>query len=196
MGKTNNQHIIYYTAMKFISLLMLLVGVLVGVLSYQPYPAIENQVHAWINNVRRNPRILIPHLQRQILRFHGKKMTLAPGFLHATKQGKRAWIEAIHFLMRQKPMQGLNRHFGLDLISRDHCSYLKRVNRVGHIGEHGSRLRDRFQKYLIYDHGKIGENIAQEFVKVRRNWGLETVLSLIIDDGVYNRGHRKSLFTK
>ena len=73
---------------------------------------------------------------------------------------------------------------------------MKRTNTVSHVGRFGSTFKQRIQKYSVYDVGRIGENIAQEITSVRRNHGLETVVSLIVDDGVYDRGHRKSLFTR
>lgn len=42
----------------------------------------------------------------------------------------------------------------------------------------------------------IGENVAQEFTSSGRNHALEAVVSLIIDDGVSDRGHRQSIFEK
>lgn len=55
-------------------------------------------------------------------------------------------------------------------------------------------MQQRISKYCDYSSGSIGENVAQEFSYEGRDHALEAVVSLIIDDGVSDRGHRKSIF--
>jgi uncharacterized protein YkwD len=57
-------------------------------------------------------------------------------------------------------------------------------------------MSSRIEKYCHYNSGGIGENVAQEFPYQGRNHALETIVSLIIDDGVKDRGHRGSIFSK
>lgn len=45
-------------------------------------------------------------------------------------------------------------------------------------------------------YGSSGENIGSEFKVEGRNHALQTVMGLIIDDGVSSRGHRKNIFSK
>lgn len=60
----------------------------------------------------------------------------------------------------------------------------------GHTGTDGSSLSNRLNRYGKWT-GKIGENI--DFGTKRAK---EIVMSLIVDDGVLNRGHRSNIFSK
>lgn len=44
--------------------------------------------------------------------------------------------------------------------------------------------------------GKTGQNIGTDFNLHKRNYAECTVLGLVIDDGVEDRGHRLSIFDK
>lgn len=67
--------------------------------------------------------------------------------------------------------------------------YQKRIGLSDHTGSDGSSMSMRLTKHGEWG-GKIGENIDFGCKK-----GRDVVLSLIIDDGVPNRGHRNNLFS-
>jgi uncharacterized protein YkwD len=122
---------------------------------------------------------------------------MTPSFFYSTNEGKGAWEEAITFLKKQKPIAPLNLHTGLSKASIEHVVDLAKNNKtgiiflyLGHTGSDGSTTKQRIQKYNKYTTGGIGENVAQEFNYKGRDHALETIISLIIDDGVSNRGHR------
>ena len=55
---------------------------------------------------------------------------------------------------------------------------------------------DRIAKRCGKAYGSSGENLGSEFRIEGRNHALQTVMDLIIDDGVSNREHRKNIFSK
>lgn len=73
-------------------------------------------------------------------------------------------------------------------------------NFQGHTGSDGSSPSDRIDRRCnkVVDYGCIitsGENIGGDFKYEGRNFALNTVKSLLIDDGVNSRGHRKNLIS-
>jgi len=59
----------------------------------------------------------------------------------------------------------------------------------GHTGSDGSSMSGRLERYGDWN-GKIGENCD-----FGNSTGRDIVISLIVDDGVSNRGHRNNLFS-
>lgn len=51
-------------------------------------------------------------------------------------------------------------------------------------------------KFCKKGYGKTGENIGTDFKLNNRNYAENTVVGLVIDDGVSDRGHRLSIFDK
>ena len=83
------------------------------------------------------------------------------------------------------------------MTAKDHATDLAKNNIQGHVSSDGSTLTDRIERRC----GKIqaghwAENIGSDFQVEGRNNALKTVLGLIVDDGVANRGHRKNIFSK
>lgn len=51
------------------------------------------------NKVRQNPKFLIPHLDKALMRFRGKVLMSEDGKSgHETQEGNFAYVEAIEFL--------------------------------------------------------------------------------------------------
>lgn len=67
------------------ALLKFVLFVFFVILTSQNYSQIENDVLYWLNMVRANPAILIPHIQNQLDRFNGTMIPIAPYFNYATK---------------------------------------------------------------------------------------------------------------
>ncbi len=72
--------------------------------------------------------------------------------------------------------------------ARDHLNDLLRSGRSGHKGSDGSLPEDRLGRYGTWSES-VGANIIYHSGRPR-----EDVISLVIDDGVANRGHRKNIF--
>jgi uncharacterized protein YkwD len=79
---------------------------------------------------------------------------------------------------------------GLALAAQDHCADTGGKGVVSHDGSDGSKVWDRMERYGVAS-GTMGENLS--FGKSR---GDEYMISLFIDDGVSDRGHRTAIRNK
>lgn len=141
------------------------------------------------NIIRADPKSYIPHLEKQIKYFTGKVMN-KPGAECGleTQEGKAAYTECIEFLKKQKPLGALIHDAHLSKASQDHADDIGPNGASEHTGTDGSTVDDRIKRYLEWD-VTISENI--DFGGVT---GEEVIISLIVDDGIAERGHRKNVF--
>lgn len=123
-------------------------------------------------------------------------MPLYPGCNYSTNEGQGAWKEAYSFLMSQKPLPPFALNAGLTLAAEDHAIDMAQTGIFGHNSSNGMSFSDRIAKRCGQAYGSSGENIGSEFKVEGRNHALQTVMGLIIDDGVSSRGHRKNIFSK
>lgn len=72
---------------------------------------------------------------------------------------------------------------------RDHANDIGPKSLCSHTGSDGSSMSGRLERYGDWN-GKIGENCD-----FGNQTGRDIVVSLIVDDGVSNRGHRNNLFS-
>lgn len=68
------------------------------------------------------------------------------------------------------------------------------MKELTHTGSDGCEPLDRVAKFCRKGFGKTGENIGTDFKLKDRNYAENTVVGLVIDDGVSDRGHRLSVF--
>ncbi|MDQ2937721.1 MAG: CAP domain-containing protein, partial [Acidobacteriota bacterium] len=120
--------------------------------------------------------------------YHGKELRFPDGQSLITKEGVGALDDAIKFLRSARPMAPLEFREGMVLGAKDHLNDLVRSGRSGHKGSDGSLPGDRISRYGTW-RDSVGENIIYHSNRAR-----EDVISLIIDDGVANRGHRRNIF--
>ena len=105
---------------------------------------------------------------------------------HMIEHG-RAVDEAVHFLKKARPLPPLTLSAGMCRAATDHCA--EQVDgQLGHDGNDRSSPGDRISRYGAWSIS-WGENISYGQKTAR---GI--VLTLIIDDGVRSRGHRKNIF--
>ena len=95
--------------------------------------------------------------------------------------------EAVRFLKKARPLQPLTLSTGMSRAAADHCAE-QVEGQLGHDGGDRSSPGDRISSYGNWSVG-WGENISYGQKTAR---GI--VLTLIIDDGVRSRGHRKNIF--
>jgi uncharacterized protein YkwD len=106
--------------------------------------------------------------------------------LHMIERG-RAVDEAVRFLKSTRPLPPLTLSNGLCHAAADHCA--EQVDgEIGHAGKDHSSPGDRINRYGTWI-SSCGENISYGQKTARA-----IVLTLIIDDGVRSRGHRKNIF--
>jgi uncharacterized protein YkwD len=99
----------------------------------------------------------------------------------------RAVDEAVRFLKRARPLQPLTLSPGISRAAADHCA--EQIDgQLGHDGSDQSSPGDRISRYGSWS-ATWGENISYAQRTARG-----VVISLIVDDGVRSRGHRKNIF--
>ena len=94
-----------------------------------------------------------------------------------TKEGKKAYIEAIEFLRKQKPMKGFEWNERLTLAAKDHVEDIGPIGAVSSIGTKGSLPTDRIAKY-----GNIDETWAESNIFGGLD-SKEVIERLIVCDG-------------
>ena len=105
---------------------------------------------------------------------------------HMIEHG-RAVDEAVRFLKKARPLPPLTLSSGMSRAAADHCAE-QIEGQLGHDGNDRSSPGDRINRYGTWS-ATWGENISYGQKTAR---GI--VLTLIIDDGVRSRGHRKNIF--
>ena len=119
--------------------------------------------------------------------FKGKEYTRpgAPAFM--TQEGTRALDDAIGFLRAARPAPALSLSQGMCSGARELVKDQAGTDLSGHRGRDGSFCEQRAQRFGTWKE-PIGENLSYGNDTAR-----ERVLTLLIDDGFANRGHRKRL---
>lgn len=140
------------------------------------------------NYVRQNPKSLIPKLQQRLQSFEGNTLYRTGQIPLITNEGPNAVKEAIASLDKQPPLAPLKLSQGMTKACVDHARDIGGAGSYSHTGSDGSNLSKRLDRYGRWN-GKIGENID-----FGSHDAEEVIISLIIDDGNTNRGHRKNIF--
>jgi uncharacterized protein YkwD len=103
-------------------------------------------------------------------------------------KGTRAVNEAISFLRSAEPLSPLRLSKGMSQGAKDHVENQGPEGTVGHIGRDGSLSWERINRYGTW-HVSSGENIVYGSHTAR-----DIVRSVIVDEGVVGRRHRKNIF--
>jgi uncharacterized protein YkwD len=148
----------------------------------------EQEILAEINLARSNPSQYATYLEAFKQNYNGRELRLSDGKSLQTNEGVGACDEAIAYLRSLKPLAPFQMSSGLGLGAKDHVGDLVKTGGRGHKGSDGSMPEARVSRYGTWTES-VGENILYNSTKTR-----EDVISLIIDDGVANRGHRKNIF--
>lgn len=158
-----------------------------------PAAAEENlarQVLAETNLARTEPGKYADLLRESRSHYDGKIYRL-PGedtFIE-THEGVAALDEAIEVLSRQEPLPALDWSQGLAAAAAELVREQSKSGSTGHVGEQTGKMQERIERHGTILQGVIGESIAYGPSDPRR-----MVMQLIIDDGVPDRGHRKSMY--
>jgi uncharacterized protein YkwD len=106
-----------------------------------------------------------------------------------TTEGLAAVREAISAVRSQAPVPSLSMDASLVKAARDHANDQARTGAIGHTGSDGSTTQTRVNRYATWQ-VSIAENIDyQPMVR-----GRDVIESLLVDDGVPDRGHRRNIF--
>jgi len=157
------------------------------------WPKAEMQVLEALCWCRQYPQAAAELCKEKLELFEGNDMLMPDGNLLETNEGPKAVLDAIKFLENQEPLSEIKQENipGLKLSAMDHVNDLGPKGITSHAGSNGSTPQQRMNRYGYWT-GMSGECIwyGEPFD------GMDIVLSLIIDDGVADRGHRKIIYTK
>ena len=154
------------------------------------YRKIESEVLAALNVARTQPASAAKWLEQLIPRFNGTRLS-RPNWpiVVQTVEGAGAVREAISVLNRQAPVHVLTLDAPLTRAARDHAVDQGRTGELGHTGSDGSTVTVRVARYGTWQ-VSINENIDYQPMMS----GRDVIESLLIDDGVRDRGHRRNIF--
>lgn len=144
-----------------------------------------------INMVRTDPAAYAANFLEPLRAYYRGRLLQYPGEIAIqTNEGIRALDECIRALEKSSPLSPLAPNKGLTMAARDHVRDQARTGQTGHTGSDGSSPFIRMNRYGKWN-TFAGENIGYGNSQARR-----IVTSLLIDDGVTSRGHRKNLLDR
>lgn len=147
---------------------------------------IEKDVVLEMNMARTNPKKYAElYIEPRTKKFNGKIY----GRNLQTNEGVAVVNECIKFMNSQKSLSTLTPSKGLTRAAKDHANTQSLTDKTGHDGTDGSNQFTRMKRYGSYK--TAGENISYGSKSAR-----EIVVTLLIDDGVKSRGHRKNIMNK
>jgi uncharacterized protein YkwD len=142
-----------------------------------------------LNRIRQNPKAYAAVIRDQWRDcFEGTLWKLPNHVPIRTSEGVAAVDEAIAFLENVKPCPKLTVSDTLAKAAMDHVRNQGPTGQTGHRGTDGSTSEQRIERRGVY------RTVCGEII----NYGPEkprfSIIQLVIDDGVPNRGHRKAIF--
>ncbi len=149
-----------------------------------PEPA---AVLAELNRLRQDPRSFAPGLEEWLSWFDGPLLRRPGEIALRTREGKVAVEEALAFLEEVKAAPPLRLSPGMSRAALEHATDLGKSGETGHTGSDGSNPSQRLRRHGTW-RGKVGENLA-----FGESSALRVIQLLLVDDGVPDRAHRKSL---
>ncbi|OMJ73854.1 hypothetical protein SteCoe_27370 [Stentor coeruleus] len=159
------------------------------------FKAFIEDIYNEIFSLRSDPKSYSEKLKNEFEHYKGNNIRHRPGTVPLqTREGRYAVEEAFQELCEKEELPPLELSIGLCNAAIEHCIDTGKLGIVGHIGSKETSLQKRIEEY-----GKWSGNVieALDYGSVS---GAEVVLSLLIDDGLATRPHRKALlnpmFTK
>jgi len=150
----------------------------------------EERAVVWeLTKIRMFPREYARYLRYLGTRFEGTLWRLKDHVPIRTEEGREAVEEAAEFLETVKPIPGeVTFSEGLHAAAWEHMMDQGPSGQTGHVGVSGSTFGQRIRRY-----GQPGSLIG-EIINYGKEVPRMTVIQLVIDDGVPDRGHRKNIF--
>jgi len=152
--------------------------------------AIEQAVINEINTVRTDPKKYIGYLEEYEKFLRGKIVYLPGTVPLETTEGSEAIKDAIKDLKKVSKLEPLNISYGLSKAANLQLKDLMQDLALGHTGKYGSTLTQRVAKF-----GRIGNRYAEN-IAYQSDTARDFVLTMIIDDGLKSRTHRKNILSR
>jgi uncharacterized protein YkwD len=150
-------------------------------------PRVELEVLDRLNWARAYPDSLADHLEMLRPHFQGRILAVPGEPRLSTQEGVAAVDEAIRVLRRLEGRPPLALSRGLSRAAAELAEYQGPRGEIGHLGRGGSTPSDRADR-----HGAWQVSLSEAISYGPAN-GLDIITTLMVDDGVANRGHRESL---
>ena len=148
---------------------------------------LEKEIIFEINKLRSNPAEYAEKYVAPLAKKYNRNILYYPEDKPLrTKEGVRALNECVRELRRQKSLPLVYPSEGLSKAAGDHVKDQSRTGRIGHFGSDRSNTKTRIERYGQWNI-RIAENIAYGGITAQ-----QIVIYLLIDDGVRDRGHRKT----
>lgn len=138
-----------------------------------------------MNKVRTDPKSMIPELEATVKKFRGNML----GNMR-TNEGAGAYLELIKFLKNQKPLSPMTWSNGMANACQKFVDKAGPSGAVGHSVPGGGSMSERINAEGKWS-GGAGENLAYG-----DRDGKNSLIQLMVDDGVASRGHRNNLFNE
>lgn len=165
-----------------------LLALAVSTTAAQSPSPLESSILKLINGLRGDPAAYAATFRDQRRYYRGNLFSLPGQVSIQTQEGVRAFDEAVAALRSvHGPLGVLSVSPGLVRSASEHARDTGSRGITGHQGSGGSTLSERISRFGDW-FGAIGENISYGEADPQA-----VVWQLLIDDGVPNRGHRKSL---
>jgi hypothetical protein len=146
---------------------------------------LEIQIQNLINQIRADPKSIIPDLKDMLKSFKGKYYKIPNTKINVvTEEGADVVIDAINYLNAISPIQPMTEARGMYFAARDHALDIGSSGTATHEGSDKSRICERVDRYGDWD-VSIAENIVFDDFRAK-----DIVFGMIIDDGNKSRGHR------
>ena len=154
---------------------------------------VEKDVILEMNKVRTDPKKYVElYIQPRLRYFNGRNYSVPGQITLVTQEGAAAVNECVTALNKINSAGVLSPERGLSLAAKDHVTDQSKTGQVGHNGSDKSTPETRMKRYGVFRGSwTYGENISYGDAT-----GRDIVCSLLIDDGVSNRGHRTNIMNK
>lgn len=158
--------------------------------SGRDYSRIEAEVLSALNQARTSPLTAAGWLEELAGYYTGTRVKRPWWSITLqTTEGVAAVREAVAAVRAQPAVVALSVNAALVSAARDHAKDQARTGATGHTGGDGSTTIIRVDRYATW-RVSIAENIDyQPMVR-----GRDVIESLLVDDGVPDRGHRRNIF--
>lgn len=150
---------------------------------------LEQEIVQEINLARTRPQEYISYLQQMRPFFKGNIYQPPGRNALTTQEGASALDEAIGALRQTQPLKPYELSRGMCLGANVLVKDQGPKGFTGHKGTDGSYCEQRIERFGTWQ-GTVGENISYGKDAARQR-----ILTLLIDDGVANRGHRTRLLS-
>lgn len=149
----------------------------------------ERELFGEINTLRTNPKLYATYLDDYKKLFKDNRLYLPNRLPLITMEGLKPVDEALSLLRSMAPLPAYASSEGMSKAAKERLDDMIKSGVIGHRGSDGSTPNSRLDKFGRWDK-TVGEAIAYDVGTAR-----EVILSLLVDDGVGNRGHRKNLLS-